>query len=304
MKITSIVVTYNALRNDWLYKCLGSLLQSEIETEIVVIDNNSTDETCEEIRNKYPTVILIENKENKGFGAANNQGFNLGIKNNSDYFFLLNQDAWIENDSLSKLISTASASQNFAIVSPLHYNGKGDSLDINFNNNIKRNCSRLYNSVSSGNFENDAYTLKFVNAAAWLLPRKTLQIIGGFSPAFFHYGEDANYCQRVLYHNLQIAVCPYSKIYHDRENRKSKINKEINFQNVMTLKYTNPAVKINLNIQNILLNFKIFKNIIQRRKDVANIYLDELNYLKNNTKEIASFNKKYWEVEEFKFLKI
>ena len=54
-----------------------------------------------------------------------------------------------------------------------------------------------------------------VNAAAWLIPKKTLEIVGGFSPLFFLYGEDDNYCQRVKFHNLKIGICPGSYIKHD-----------------------------------------------------------------------------------------
>ena len=49
----------------------------------------------------------------------------------------------------------------------------------------------------------DVYNTHYVNAAAWLLPRKTLEMIGGFDPIFFHYGEDDNYMNRVLYHGLK-----------------------------------------------------------------------------------------------------
>lgn len=57
----------------------------------------------------------------------------------------------------------------------------------------------------------------FVNAAAWLLPVSTINTIGGFDPIFFHYGEDNNYCQRILYHNLKIGVVLGTFIRHDRE---------------------------------------------------------------------------------------
>jgi GT2 family glycosyltransferase len=63
--------------------------------------------------------------------------------------------------------------------------------------------------------------LPFINAAAWLVPKTTFEIIGGFDPIFYHYGEDNNFCQRALFHNLKIGVVPNSYIKHDREMRKS-----------------------------------------------------------------------------------
>ena len=63
----------------------------------------------------------------------------------------------------------------------------------------------------------DIYETNFVNAAAWLLPRKTLERVGGFDPIFKHYEEDDNYSNRVRYHGLKIGVCPSAKIIHDHQ---------------------------------------------------------------------------------------
>lgn len=62
----------------------------------------------------------------------------------------------------------------------------------------------------------DPFDVPFVNAAVWLLPRKTLQKVGGFDPIFFHYGEDKNYAQRLIYHGLKTIVVPEARAVHDR----------------------------------------------------------------------------------------
>jgi len=65
----------------------------------------------------------------------------------------------------------------------------------------------------------DVYDVGFVNAAAWSMTRECLERVGGFSPSFFHYGEDDNYTQRLQFHKLKLGVLPTSRIYHDREQR-------------------------------------------------------------------------------------
>ena len=72
----------------------------------------------------------------------------------------------------------------------------------------------------------DIYETKFVNAAAWMISRKCLEMIGGFDPLFFHYGEDYNYCQRVQYHGLKVGIVPSSSIYHNREFKVEKYESE------------------------------------------------------------------------------
>src|SRR5690606_3631154 len=87
------------------------------------------------------------------------------------------------------------------------------------------------------------YNFKMVNAAAWLLPKHTLDIVGGFHPMFFLYGEDDNYCQRVLYHQLKIGICPMAIVRHDSNNKyhilHGKNNKKIldKFLNQIRVEY-------------------------------------------------------------------
>ena len=57
-----------------------------------------------------------------------------------------------------------------------------------------------------------------INAATWLIPKNTLETVGGFDPMFFMYGEDDNYCQRVQYHGLNIGITPNCLIKHDSQN--------------------------------------------------------------------------------------
>jgi len=59
----------------------------------------------------------------------------------------------------------------------------------------------------------------FVNAVAWLISRECLETIGGFDPLFFHYGEDDNYSQRVIYHGFKIGVLLKVFVIHDRATR-------------------------------------------------------------------------------------
>ena len=65
----------------------------------------------------------------------------------------------------------------------------------------------------------DVYNTKYIHAAAWLLPKQTLQTIGGFDPIFHHYAEDDDYLNRLRYHRMKIGVCPAARIVHDHHNR-------------------------------------------------------------------------------------
>lgn len=212
-KICIIIISYNF--EPWIDKCLPSVFASTIPVNVMVIDNNSNDNTVARIKQDYPKVILIENKNNLGFGKANNVGLSYALKNNFDFVFLLNQDACIDEDMLEKLIVASQTNPDFGIISPVHLSSDGKSLDHGFANYSKKKTFKDLPQTSSQLVE-----LPFVNAAFWLLPIETVRKIGGFSPLFYHYGEDRNYIQRTAFHNYKIGYLPSAFATHDRQNRE------------------------------------------------------------------------------------
>ena len=219
-KVYAIVVCYNG--KQWYDRCLGSLNESTVPVETVVIDNASSDDSVEYIRNRFPWVHLFESEENLGFAQANNIGIRYAIDHDADFVFLLNQDAWVENDTISELMNTFEENDNVGIASPIHLNGSYTALDHGFVNYI------------GGDFASDAYMGKlrkyyerpFINAAAWIISRQCIDSVGGFDTLLFkHYGEDVNFCQRVLFFGFHIIVNTHCTICHDREDRKGNDHK-------------------------------------------------------------------------------
>ena len=215
MKIFAIVVTYNG--KQWYDRCLGSLMASEIPLSVIAVDNHSDDGTVEYLGERFPSVLLMPQGENLGFAGANNIGIRYALDHGADYVFLLNQDAWIEKDTVGSLVGTFEATGDAGIVSPVHLDGKGTDMDWKSATNMP------------GEFVSDAYMGKlkpyypvpYMNAAAWLLSAGCIRTVGGFDTNLFsHYGEDGNYCQRVCYHGLKIYVDTAARICHDRESRK------------------------------------------------------------------------------------
>ena len=90
-----IIVTYNGSK--WIETCLKSIETSNEPLKVIVVDNNSKDNTLNIIRSKFPDTILIDNKKNFGFGKSNNLGIKKALELGGEYFFLLNQDAFIES---------------------------------------------------------------------------------------------------------------------------------------------------------------------------------------------------------------
>ena len=221
MKVTAIVVTYNGI--NWIEKCLTSLLNSSHKVSIIFVDNGSIDGTIAMVE-KYLDVKLIKTAENLGFAKANNEAIKTALQQNADYIFLLNQDAWIEKDTIEKLLDIANTNKEYGIISPMHLNGSYTALDIKFANYlIPENCKNFVSDLYLNKLA-DIYEAKFVNAAAWLIPLNCLKKVGLFDTLFFFYGEDSNYLQRVQYHGFKTGITTVCTICHDREIRQGKLN--------------------------------------------------------------------------------
>lgn len=221
-----VVTTFNG--SEYIDRCIETVPKY---WNVIIVDNNSTDNTLDLCRD-YPISEYIILDHNIGFGQANNIGIQKALSEGAEYVFLLNQDAYLEQNCIEKLIEVHQSNPEYGILSSMHYNGSGTNLDWNFSEYLK--------GISSGNLLFDllcgsvkeVYSLPFVNAAVWLIPKSTIERVGLFDPMFFHYGEDENYCQRVRYHGLKVGVVPSAFIRHDRESRvraniSGKFNKDI-----------------------------------------------------------------------------
>lgn len=214
-QVLVIIVTYNAMQ--WAEKCLSSLKHSSRKADVIIIDNGSKDSTAYFVKGHYPEYTLIEPGKNLGFGAANNIGLKYAIEHDYDYVYLLNQDAWIFHDTIQKLIDISQSYPDYGIISPMQYSGDEITLDAGF--------QRIFDSTNKTTDE--IVEVPFIMAAHWFIPCRFIKKIGGFSPTFFHYGEDNNIIDRIHFHGLKVGVHKSSKGVHDRYNRPISKDKKI-----------------------------------------------------------------------------
>lgn len=263
MKLLVLIVSYNM--ETWIDKCLGSLDLSVYD--VLVIDNASSDKTCEIIEKKYPKIHLITNNTNLGFGAANNIGFKYFLSKDYDFLFLLNQDAWINENTISNLIDCISIDPKIMILSPIH---------LNVNGVLERHFEMFVNQFFDNLILNERICyVPFVNAAAWLMTKECLLHVGFFDPMFYHYGEDDNYSQRVEYHGYKMAVCKSSIIIHDCPQNF------LNFNRYRDLKSFERHIKIfigNINYSFFTRFLSVFLSLFWLL--IKSIFLFRFNYIK------------------------
>lgn len=283
-KILVIIVTYNGSK--WIENCLDSVINSSLASDVFIVDNCSSDDTVSIIEGKYAqAVILHKSKINLGFGKGNNIGLKYALANGYDYVFLLNQDAFLDKDTLKRMISVSELNAGYGILSPIHLNADGNQLEMYFSQFVNcQNNPDFYSDFVIKKEVKDVYDFNFINAAAWLLPIKTLKMIGGFDPIFWHYGEDDNYCQRVLYHNLKIGVVPNTFVRHDTKIR------QYNVDYLYTTRYFQDYEK-NLQVKYGNINYQYHVDVLlYERKKIVKLLL--LSFIRFDFKALkATFTK-------------
>lgn len=215
---------------------LGSIPKQNKYIDILCIDNNSGDDTCDLIECRYPSIDLIKNSENLGFGKANNIGLKHFLENEYDFAFLLNQDARIEDDAINQLLHIMASHPEIGILSPVHRSENALELDYNFGMNLSvGNTPGLLDDLLLKGTINDYYETKFVNAALWCMSRQCIEKTGLFDPAFPHYGEDDDYCKRAIANDFKIAIAPKVLANHARPHPKKSCHIIIGIKKVPAL---------------------------------------------------------------------
>jgi GT2 family glycosyltransferase len=237
-KVLVIVVTYNGMK--WLDHCVKSIVQSDMPLDIFVVDNGSTDGTIDFLQDLADNGIVCEfmkNSANLGFGAANNLGLNYAVNKGYDYVYLLNQDAWVFENTVSALMDLHRKNPEYGILSPFQLEGNESHIDANFRRIVcdYHSNAHILDDVYFGR-KQEIYAVPWVMAAHWLIPIDCIKKVGGFSPTFYHYGEDDNYTNRVTYHGLKIGICPKVTAVHDRENREYTKANHLYYDYVMSLR--------------------------------------------------------------------
>ncbi len=225
MDASIIIVNWNT--KDILCDCLRSIYEQagEVDFEVIVIDNASTDSSAEMVKKEFPQVILIENLENRGFAAANNQGMALA---QGRYVLLLNSDTIVLNDAIVKTVSFANAHLDAAVVGcrVLNPNRTLQPTCFMFPSvlNMALSSSYLYKLFPKNKFfgreqmtwwnRDEAREVDVVSGCFMLVRRKAIEQVGLMDEQFFMYAEETDWCYRFKQSGWKILFTPDAEIIH------------------------------------------------------------------------------------------
>lgn len=257
LRIAVVIVNYNV--KDLLVSCLASLQASLKQvsplgegTEIIVVDNDSTDGSIDYAEPMFPQVRFIRLGENLGFGKANNVGFREALEKGADYILCLNPDTLISEDTMRVMLEYMNTNPDVGLAGCKLLNADGTfqlSCRRGFPTPWASFCKVFglqalfpksplfaqYNQTFRS--EDETYAVDAVGGAFMFIRNDALRTIEGFDEDFFMYGEDLDLCYRIQQAGWKIMYVHTTSIIHYKgeSTRRSAINEIKHFYEAMEI---------------------------------------------------------------------
>lgn len=240
--LSIVIISYNT--KDLLEECLAAVYKSKgidrDTIEVIVVDNNSTDGSCEMLSKKFTQIKLIKNSENVGYSAGNN----IGIKASSgSYVLLLNSDAIVKAETLKKMLdfmeqypmvgaSTCRVELlNGALDEACHRGFPTPWNALSYFVGLEKLFpkSRIFSGYHQG-WKNMStpHDVDVIVGAFFLMRREVIKRIGLLDEQFFMYGEDIDLCYRIKKAGFRIMFNPSVKVLHyKKQSGRNKNDREV-----------------------------------------------------------------------------
>ncbi len=282
MKLSVVIVNYNV--RYFLEQCLHSVIKAGngIASEVFVVDNNSVDGSQEMVRQKFPEVKLIDNRENVGFSKANNQAIRQA---RGEYILLLNPDTIVEDDTFRKVTAFMDEHPEAGGLGVKMVDGKGKFLPES-----KRGLptpavsfykifglarifpkSKTFGRYHLGYLDRDkVHDVEILSGAFMLLRKNVLDEIGLLDETFFMYGEDIDLSYRIIKAGYKNYYFPETRIIHYKgeSTKKSSVNYVFTFYNAMIIfarkHFSSQNVRTLSMLINLAVYFRAFVAILNR----------------------------------------
>lgn len=222
--ISVVIVTRN--RMSALERCLNSVyLYHDSVLEVIVVDNDSTDDTLKMLSKKFKRVKVVLSKKNSGAAG----GRNLGAKNaKGDYLYFLDDDAYVGTGTFKQVLTTIQKDAKIAIVQSFVLSSFDKKKILGIAHDINTTTS-LITAYGIGERDHGQYRVELdipMVGTGWLIRTSVFKKIKGFDEKFFVPYEDSDLSLRVRMAGFRIVFNPKSKIWHD-DLKPTEINNRV-----------------------------------------------------------------------------
>lgn len=235
MDLSVCIVNWNG--GDFLPACVGSVYDGagELEIEVIIVDNGSTDGSSVEIGKLFPQATVIEHGKNDGFAAANNIAID---RSRGRYLLFLNPDTKVERGSIERMAAYLDEEDGVGVLSCKLYHPLTGSVESSARSNPDP-VPLLWNLVYldrlfPGNRLFGRYLMSYlpddegrevdwVTGACMFARKEAVEAVGGFDAGFFMYCEDIDICLRIRSKGWRIYYLPEAAVGHYRGRSSEKL---------------------------------------------------------------------------------
>ena len=220
------IVIVNWQKPELTIQCINSLFKSRYKNfSVVVVDNNSGDNSVSLIENRFPFIKIIESERNKGFGYGNNIGIKQCLDENCQYIWLLNNDTISEDITLENLVEIMEKDLYLGALGCVLYT------------DISKRCIQSWGGGEVNPFTGLSHHYlqrtrlsrwSYLTAASVMLRSEVFKTVDGFDERFFMYWEDVDLMLRIRRSGWGLKVCETAEVVHFESSslgRKSKQTK-------------------------------------------------------------------------------
>lgn len=288
MDLSVVIVNYNV--KYFLEQCLHAVKRAikGMDAEVFVVDNNSVDGSCQHIRERFPWVRLIENRENTGFSRANNQAIR---EASGKYILLLNPDTVVEENTFSQCCSFMDAHPDAGALGVKMIDGRGHFLPESkralptpwvafykiFGLSTLFPRSKKFGRYHMGHIPEDETSEVEILAGAFMFLRKeALDKVGLLDEDYFMYGEDIDLSYRIVKGGYKNYYFPETTIIHYKgeSTRKGSLNYVLVFYNAMIIFARKHFSSKNARTYSLIINMAIYLRaaMAMSRRFVKRVY--------------------------------
>ena len=224
-----ILVNWN-LKDDTI-ECIDSLVKSgSAHSQIVVVDNGSTDGSIAAIDDRYKnSIVVIEAKENLGYAAGVNLGIRYVLRQNYPWILLMNNDTVVAENFVDEMYSGTKNAKNYDILSPLILYHQNPSIIWSMGEKFLKHTLLTIGSFKAHDINENLSSIvpiDVTNGCAMMVNREIFERVGLFDPQLIMYGEEVDFCWRARQAGYHFACYTPARIYHkvSQSSQKDKPN--------------------------------------------------------------------------------
>lgn len=224
MDVSIVIVSHNVA--NFLNECLMSIRkETTCKYEVIVVDNNSKDNSVDIVKAAHPEIKLIQNQSNIGFAKANNKAFRLA---NGRYIFMLNPDTMVLEKAIDKLVQFMDDNPEAGVCGPKNLN-PDLSLQPNCHHfptlsMVLVECLQLRRFFPKNRFfgrehmnywsYDEVKEVDWITGCSLMFRKEILDKVGFLDENYFMYSEDCDFCYRLKKEKLKTIFYPYASLVH------------------------------------------------------------------------------------------